>query len=47
MRKMVWAIIVAYMVGLHNMYKQEQKTPDDTVIKIEADTQQEDDVLKD
>lgn len=38
-RKLIWAIIVAYMLGIHNIYFQEQKSPDDIVIKIEEDHQ--------
>ena len=41
-RRTVWAIIVAYMLGLHNVYKQEHKTPDDIVITVEAVKLQED-----
>ncbi len=46
-RNVLWAIIVAYMLGLHNMYRQEQKSPDDIVIKIIDDAGQEDNAPKD
>lgn len=36
-RKFIWAIIVAYMIGIHNIYFQEQKSPEDIVIKLEDD----------
>ena len=31
----IWAIIVAYMIGIHNFYKEEDKEPDDIVLTIE------------
>lgn len=31
----MWALIVAYMLGMHNFYKGEEKTADDIVITIE------------
>jgi len=34
-RRKMWAILVAYMLGMHNFYKGEEKTPDDIVITIE------------
>ena len=47
LRRQAWAIIVAYMVGIHNFYKGEQKTPEDIVIKIEDIEEQEDSSPKD
>ena len=40
-RRKIWAIIVAYMLGMHNFYKEENKTPDDIVITIEYNEVQE------
>ena len=34
--------MVAYMLGVHNFYKGEDKTPDDIVITIEHNEVQED-----
>ena len=42
MRRMVWAIIVAYMLGLHNFYHGEDKTQDDIAFKAEVIDVQED-----
>ncbi len=47
LRRQIWAIIVAYMVGIHNFYKGEEKTQDDIVITIENNEEQEDDEPKD
>ena len=41
MRRMVWAIIVAYMLGLHNFYHGEDKTRDDIAFKIEVNDVQD------
>ena len=46
-RRQVWALIVAYMVGIHNFYKGEDKTSDDIVITIERNEVQEDGAPKD
>lgn len=43
MRRKLWAMIVAYMLGIHNFYKGEDKTPDDIIITIEYKEAQEDD----
>jgi len=40
-RRQLWAIIVAYMLGIHNFYKGEDKTTDDIVITIELNEAQE------
>ncbi|WP_276371671.1 hypothetical protein [Chryseolinea sp. H1M3-3] len=42
LRRQLWALIVAYMLGMHNFYKGENKTPDDIVITIEYKQVQED-----
>jgi len=42
LRSKIWAIIVAYMLGMHNFYKGEEKTPDDIVITIELNEVQKD-----
>jgi hypothetical protein len=38
----IWAIIIAYMLGMHNFYKGEDKTPEDITITIELNEVQED-----
>jgi hypothetical protein len=45
-RRQIWGIIVAYMLGIHNSYKEVQKTPDDVVIVIEDVEAQEDSTPK-
>jgi len=47
LKRQAWAVIVAYMVGIHNFYKQDNKTPEDIVIKIEDIEEQEDNSPKD
>lgn len=47
LRKKIWALIVAYMVGIHNFYKGEDKMPDDIVLTIEDDQPEEDSAPKD
>ncbi len=46
-RRQVWAIIVAYMVGIHNFYREENKAPEDIVFTVEHSEEQEDDTPKD
>jgi hypothetical protein len=46
-RRKIWAITVAYMLGMHNFYKGEDKTPDDIVITIEINEAQENGSPKD
>ncbi|MGB3588376.1 MAG: hypothetical protein WBA23_17635 [Tunicatimonas sp.] len=46
-RRQVWAIIVAYMVGIHNFYREENKAPEDIVFTVEHIEEQEDDTPKD
>ena len=38
----MWGLTVAYMIGIHNFFKGEDKTPDDIVITIERNEVQED-----
>ena len=40
-RRQLWALIVAYMLGMHNFYKGEDKTTNDIVITIEQSEVQE------
>ncbi len=47
LRRQTWAIIVAYMVGIHNFYREEDKTPDDIGIFVEDIETQEDCAQKD
>ncbi len=46
-RRKMWSIIVAYMLGIHNFYNGENKTTDDIVITIEHNKVQEDGTPKD
>jgi hypothetical protein len=39
---MAWALIVAYMLGLHNVYKQEDKTSDNISIEVKRDASEVD-----
>ena len=39
-------MLVAYMIGLHNVYKEVEENPDDVVYKIEDHHAQEDDEPK-
>ena len=43
----MWGLIVAYMIGIHNFFKGETKTPDDILITIESNEVQEGGVPKD
>lgn len=45
-RRNAWAIIVAYMLGIHNFYKGEDKTPDN-IVTIELNEVQADGAPKD
>jgi len=47
LRRNLWALIVAYMLGMHNFYRGEDKTPDDIVITVEYNEVQEDGTPKD
>ncbi|HTE30507.1 MAG TPA: hypothetical protein VK666_09065 [Chryseolinea sp.] len=42
LRGKIWSLIVAYMLGLHNFYTGDQKTPDNIVITIEHNEVQDD-----
>ena len=46
-RKALWAIIIAYMLGMHNFYKGEDKTTEDIIITIEVNEAQENGAPKD
>jgi|GEM_PF-1548464 len=45
-RRLTWALIVAFMVGVHNFYKQEMDSPDSIVNSIEVDAPQDDSAPK-
>lgn len=45
-KNLLWALIVAFMVGVHNFYKQEMDSPDSIVFSIEIDAEEEDDTPK-
>ena len=45
-RRQIWAIIVAYMVGIHNFYREEDKVPEDIVFTVEENEKQENDTSK-
>lgn len=46
-RRLMWALIVAFMVGIHNFYKQEMDSPDSIVYSIQLDEEAEDSSPKD
>ncbi|MCS5491052.1 hypothetical protein [Algoriphagus limi] len=46
-RRLLWALIVAFMVGVHNFYKQEMDSPVSIVSSIELDAEEEDSSPKD
>ncbi|GAB3228342.1 hypothetical protein J0A67_14355 [Algoriphagus aestuariicola] len=46
-RRLLWALIVAFMVGVHNFYKQEMDSPDSIVSSIEMDSEENDSTPKD
>ncbi|MDI1323811.1 MAG: hypothetical protein PSV36_13765 [Algoriphagus sp.] len=47
LRRLIWALIVAFMLGVHNFYKQETKSPQDIVFTIEQDSDEENAAPKD
>ncbi len=47
LRKLTWAMIVAFMVGVHNFYKQEMDSPDSIVSQIKMDEEENDAAPKD
>ncbi len=46
-RKLAWALIVAFMVGVHNFYKQDMDSPESIVSHIEINSEEEDSSPKD
>jgi hypothetical protein len=46
LRKLSWALIVAFMVGVHNFYKQDMESPDSIVSHIEVEAEEEDSAPK-
>ncbi|HYI78046.1 MAG TPA: hypothetical protein VEW65_10540 [Chryseolinea sp.] len=46
-RRQLWAMVVAYMLGMHNFYTGEDKTSDDIAITIEYREVQENGTPKD
>jgi len=46
-KKLLWALTVAFMIGVHNFYKQEMDSPDSIVSSIEIDAEEEDSSPKD
>ena len=46
-RQLLWALIVAFMIGVHNFYKQEMDSPDSIVSSIQIDAEEEDSSPKD
>ncbi|WP_339875409.1 hypothetical protein [uncultured Algoriphagus sp.] len=46
-RRIMWSLIVAFMVGVHNFYKQEMDSPDSIVSSIQLDEEDEDSAPKD
>ncbi|MEL7146375.1 MAG: hypothetical protein AAFO69_08405 [Bacteroidota bacterium] len=47
LKKKAWTLTVIYMVGVHNFYKQDDKTPEDIQIVITVNEEQEDSSPKD
>ncbi|MCE7055322.1 hypothetical protein LZF95_11600 [Algoriphagus sp. AGSA1] len=47
LKRLTWALIVAFMVGVHNFYKQEMDSPDSIVSSIQMDEEEEDSTPKD
>lgn len=47
LRRLMWALVVAFMVGVHNFYKQEMDSADSIVNSIEIDKEEEDSAPKD
>ncbi|WP_373521818.1 hypothetical protein [Aquiflexum sp.] len=46
-KNLAWALIVAFMLGIHNFYTGETKSKDDIVFTIEKDVIEEDTAPKD
>ena len=47
LRRKLWALIVAYMLGMHNFYTGDNKTTDDIAITIEYNVGQENERMND
>ncbi|MBN3520782.1 hypothetical protein JYB62_12310 [Algoriphagus lutimaris] len=47
LRSIVWALIVAFMVGVHNFYKQEMDSPNSIISQIEIYAEEGDSSPKD
>lgn len=45
-KNIIWSLIVAFMVGIHNFYHQEYNNPDDLKRKIECIQEVEDNSVK-
>ncbi|MCT4625147.1 MAG: hypothetical protein N4A46_16095 [Schleiferiaceae bacterium] len=41
-KKLLYALCLAYVLAWHNVYKEELKFPDDIAIKLEQEKEQED-----
>jgi len=46
-KNLVWALIVAFMLGVHNFYTGETKSKEDIVFQIEQDVIEQDAAPKD
>ena len=46
-KKAIWTLLVAYMLALHNVYREEEKCPESIQIIVEDDEVQEDAAPKD
>jgi hypothetical protein len=46
-KNLTWALIVAFMLGVHNFYTGETKSKDDIVFTVEQDVIEEDAAPKD
>ena len=47
LKKQIWSLIVAYMIGLHNFYHGDNKSADDIAIKVEVNEAQENNRMDD
>lgn len=47
LRRIIWALIVAFMLGVHNFYYQETKAPQDIASHIEYEADEENAAPKD
>jgi hypothetical protein len=46
-RRILWSLIVAYMLGMHNFYYGDNKTRDDSIITVEVKEDQKSGAPKD